>query len=122
MPTSKQTKLFVLLGPKNGLCSMHSIPGSDVFYFSEFRDDSTSSANRQQNWNALVMAQAVQKGNSGSRCLSAPSVHMLAAALNDKREEWLLKRLKEITEKAKPLFPLVSDYPQTNMSSKQVAR
>jgi hypothetical protein len=66
MPTSKQTKLFVLLGQKNGLSSMHSIPGSDVFYFSEFRDDSTSSASRQQSWNALVMARAVKQGNNAT--------------------------------------------------------
>jgi hypothetical protein len=49
VPASKQTKLFVLLKHKDSqLCSMHSIPCSDVFYFSEFRDDSTSSASRQQ--------------------------------------------------------------------------
>jgi hypothetical protein len=38
------------------------------------KSNATNSANRQQNWNALVMAQAVQKGNSSYRCLSAPPV------------------------------------------------
>jgi hypothetical protein len=136
MPASKQTKLFVLLKPKEGLCSMHSIPGSDVFYFSEFRDDSTSSANRQQNWNALVMAQAIQKGKDASEKrkpivhsnrvdVSVSPVnptrafigqlHVLAAAFQGKREEWLLKNVKEVAAKATHLFPLASERPHTDM-------
>jgi hypothetical protein len=63
IPKGKQTKLCILVRPKAGLCSMFSIPGADVLYFSEFRDATKANTNRQHDWNALVMAQAVQNGN-----------------------------------------------------------
>jgi hypothetical protein len=137
MPTSKQTKLFVLLGQKNGLSSMHSIPGSEVFYFSEFRDDSTSSASRQQSWNALVMAQAVKQGNnatgdkpkttinSNQLKLSVSPVDPIAeflgkltsltSSLAVKKDGVLATELQVVAAKAAHLFLQAPERPHTNM-------
>jgi hypothetical protein len=41
-PPGKQTKLFVLMKPKDGLCHLYNISGAEVFYFSEFRNQRPS--------------------------------------------------------------------------------
>lgn len=53
-------KLFVLADPFDGLCHLFSIGSAQVFYFSEFRDGTTSKANRAYNWNRLANKIALQ--------------------------------------------------------------
>lgn len=35
-PQDRQTKMYVLLKPENGICSLYSASETEIFYFPEF--------------------------------------------------------------------------------------
>lgn len=47
-------KLWVLLKPKSGLCTPHTVAQVSVFYLAQFRDGTAVQRDRGREWNALV--------------------------------------------------------------------
>jgi len=68
-PTS--VKLYVLLEPKDGLCTPYVASQKDVFYLPRFRDLTTDHKSRGPNWNKLVLE--VVTRTSGKEAATNPT-------------------------------------------------
>lgn len=58
-------KLFALYEEKNSLSYLYTVGQTETFYFSEWRDDSTSSDGRRREWNRKVKQLSVVKDDKG---------------------------------------------------------
>jgi hypothetical protein len=125
-PAGGQMKLFALLSPdKNGLCGLFNCDSRYVFYFSEFRDNVKSGADRRTRWNALIKEQVVTQLGGEAPELSAyasvrdkavvmvdPTVAfankimMLTASLATNNDAWIMTKLRDTLDEALP--PLLS--------------
>lgn len=47
-------KLYVLIEPKDNLCHPYNVAQREVFYFAEFRDETTNSEGQKRSWNDRV--------------------------------------------------------------------
>lgn len=71
--------VYVLLGPrKHGLLRPHVANQDEVFYFSEFRDDSKSIQKRRLSWNKLILNKALGLA-ANKKAMSAKQLRFRAA-------------------------------------------
>ena len=110
-------QLWVLLRPRQGLCTLFQVAQRIVFYRHEFRDATTALNSRCANWNKLVALQSVCPGSSKtpsakqerfrrardtSKVILEPNISFsneilcLAMSFKTSRDPWFLKEIQNV--------------------------